>query len=354
MSNIKKTLQMTSLLFGMATLFCYIAWCLGYEGFIIIGDVYIPQIIADLICAILFAIHMSLQTGFVMDWYNWKVLWFAIPLTFCNAIGCLYLPPIIFTGILPSIVFIFAAIKKHGWKKRSLRPLIVIAVTVAHQGFVSIFSNLNLAVDISMYQVLRLSISEILLTLLLYAIGGVLYHGHRRSNRLELLVFPGRVRDDKNRNESRQPDQKSTEDVPVGTFEVWVMRAAIAVVQVLQWMFILWVCNLDNLFLDALVMTASFICYGMIISKRQHFKPVILCTLAATAMFYFAARFTISFQYSHFFPIFIGLLLAYTVYRISYEIEKANKQKLTKELERIYELETKIDQVWEQLEKLDN
>jgi ABC-type iron transport system FetAB permease component len=101
-----------------------------------------------------------------------------------------------------------------------------------------------------------------------------------------------------------------------------MMRAVIAVVQVLQWGFILFICSLDNYFLDVLVMTVSFICHGMIISKRKHLKPILLCTAVATEMFYLGAKITVSFRYSQFFPVLIGLLLVYAVYRIGHRYEK--------------------------------
>lgn len=359
---------MTSLLFGMTILFCYIAWFLGYDGFVIVGDVELPWILSYISCAFLFFINMTLQTGFVMDWYDQRVFIFSIPLLIGNMIGSLFLPALIFTGFIPYILFIISAIKKHGWNKnlkwynqKLLRPFFLLFVVLTHQVMVSLLYDLVLNVNISMYQVFRISISEILLMLLLYSIGGVSYErnhrssvrtGINRANRLEFLVLPGQTRDEKHWNDSDKTVPQNTDDFPVNRFEVWVMRSTIAIVQIFQWMFILWICSLDNLFLDALVMTTSFICHGMIISKRKHLKPVILCTLAATAMFYFASRFTFSFQYSHFFPIFIGLVLVYTVYRISYEIETATKEGIKIDKERIEKLEEKVAEAWKQFDEL--
>jgi len=333
-------------------LFCYVAWALGYEGFVIVGHIDMPLPMISVICGLLFALHVALATGFVMDWYNWKVLYFAIPLTAIHVIGNLLqlFPPLISSTLLPFIVFLVAALKKHRFRKRALRPLIVMGVTLIHQMLVALFYGIDLSAPISIYQFFRVSISEGLLILLLFTIGGAIYNEHSLS--WELLVFPGRVRDDRHRHDSSQGHSQNPSNIPINRFEQWVMRSVMIVVQIIQWMFILWVCNLDNLFLDALVITTSFICHGLIIAKRKHFKPIILCTLAATAMFYVAARFTISFQYSHFFPIIIGLLLVYTVYRISYQFEKAEQERLEKDLARLAKLEIQLADAWKQIDKL--
>lgn len=367
--KLKSTLQMTSLLFAMAMLFCYIAWSLGYEGFVIIGHMDMPRFWFDTICNILLLINISLISGFTLNIYKWKILYFSIPFVIIQIIGVLCgIPASLFTGPISTIALIIGllVIKKtpydletihiwkitmKKWKLGFARLSIALIVTLLHQWIISKISLVDLTTEISAYQVFRLSINGILLMLLLYCIGGI-YHERYSTLRLELVVFPGGIRDDDDCNESRSVQPQSAESVPVDKFERWLVRSVIGVVQIMQWMFILWVCNLDNLFLDALVMTTSFICHGMIISKRKHLKPVILCTLAATAMFYFCARFTISFQYSQFFPIIIGLILTYTLYRVDHQFEIAAKEKHKKDLARIAELEKQIDAAWQRLDEL--
>jgi len=214
--------------------------------------------------------------------------------------------------------------------------------------------------DISVYTALMFSIDAILVLLLVWAYGGV-----KHVRRVEFLVFPRRTRDGQQRlriiesetSDSKQIPQAATTDVDINrssvtSFEKWLMKAFILSIQILQWIFILWVCSLDNLFLEGLVMTTSFICHGMIISRRNHLKPVVLCTLAATAMFYTAARFSISFQYSQFIHIIIGLILSYTLYLVAIQFEKNAKKELKSELERIKKLESRVDNAWKELERL--
>jgi len=231
-------------------------------------------------------------------------------------------------------------------------------IIVGHQLVVSRITQTPLYIETSMFVRMRLSIDSLLLVGLIFCIGGVIYEGrrsskkdhHRRRGTLESLVFPGRTYE--TRAEINDEDPTVERFVLLDKFERYLFGAVIIGVQVAQWMFILWICSRDNLFLEALVMTTSFICHGMIISKRKHLKPISLCTLAATAMFYTAARFSIPFQYSQFFHIIIGLILVYTLYRVSHEFEKTAKKKLESEQKRINKLESRIDDAWRELERL--
>lgn len=363
MQNIKKTLEMTGLLFGMAMLFSFIAWFLGYEGFIIFGHFEGLGWTGYVLPPILLCINLSLLTGFVLNLYSWKVLWFSIPMALLSGIlGPLNIVPTeMFTGPIPTLILLIAIFcsKKGRWGV--IRLVISTVATFIFQALISIMTKIPLSASIKMYDVLRLSISSIILMLLFYSIGGVNYvlgsfihnderkHWRRCKKRLEFLVFPGRLRDNYQSGKNGPPSE--VDGIPISKFEVMMIWSLIAIVQILQWIFILWVCNLNNYFIDALVITTSFICHGMIIQKRAH-NSVILCTLAATIMFYISARFTISFQYSHFFPIVIGLILVYAVYRISYQFEMAVKSKSKQDLERIQKLENKIEEAWDKIDEM--
>lgn len=351
MSNVRKTLQMTSLLFGMVVLFCYIGWHLGYDGLIIAGEIVLPEPVIYTICKILVFINLTIVGSFVMNEYTRKIIFYTVPLVILTGVFDSLNLETIGSGPLQVVYFLILVLitKKTTFKGALLRTLIMNVIIIGYQMVAIIFKTGQLTFNYALpfYTGLMFSIDMIILLLLVWSIGGV-----KNERKLERLVFPGRVFDEKTRDESHQRDSESSLDVPVGAFEQWVMRSVIGAVQILQWGFILWICSLDNMFLDAFVMTTSFICHGMVISKRKHLKPIILCTLAATAMFYFAARFTISFRYSQFFPILVGLILVYTMYRISYEFEKAEQEKLKKELERIKKLESQLDEAWKQIDRL--
>jgi len=328
----------------MITLFSFIAWHLGFEGFIIIGYISTPDWISYSIAYILLLLNICLFIGFVLNIYNWKVLYGAIPLVLMSAIGSIWLPAFLFTGPLPAVVMVgYIAVKKLG-KWAYFRLGIHITVVLMFQLLCSITRGVDLCVYASFYQAIRLSIDNALLFLLLYLIGGVYAHGHR----LEYVVFPRRIRNERTRDESCKVKAQTSESfLGINRFEKWIMKSVILVVQILQWMFILWVANLDNLFFDALIITTSFICHGMIISQRKHLKPIILCTLTAAAMFYVAARFTIPFYISQFFPVLIGLMLVYTMYRVSLYFEQVVERKLLEDIERLRIIEQKLDRLYD-------
>jgi len=330
-------------------LFCYIGWHLGYDGLILVGEVVIPDWLNVLIGSILCLVQLSLVGSYILNYYSFKILKFTIPLIIVADISCLFLGFGLVSGPIATLYFIIIGILKKDTKRSLLRALVITVLTIGYQA-VAVFlktGKLDFNYQMPVYTALMFSIDMILLTLLIWMIGGA-----QNVSKLEFLVFPGRIRDERISSESSKASPQVIDGVQVSKFEQWLMGAVLIVVQVLQWMFILWICSFDNPFLDVLVMTTSFICHSMIIAKRKHLKPIILCTLAATAMFYVAARFTISFQYSQFFSIVIGLVLVYMVYRIGYYFEMKAKTKARAEIKRIEALEVQIAKAWEQLDRL--
>jgi len=358
---------MTSLLVILTMLFSFIAWSLGYDGFIIVGYIDLPWWAIYMFCDILLFANLSLQTGFVLNIYSRKVVYIAIPLTAASYIAVFSnLPHELFTGIIPFITLLMIIIfmKKNKWYY--IRLITITGIILIFQWMTARMSGLDLSVAVSPYQMFRLSINGIIVLLLFYSLGGVYYVSTKfdgSAERLVLMVFPGRIGSGKLRTKSHKCNKKDSEcisersssnvsDKQVTLFEKRLMKSVIIFVQCLQWLFILWICSFDNFFLDALIITTSFICHGQIISNRRHLRPVIFCTFAATAMFYFAARFTISFQYSQLFSIVIGLILVYTLYRVDYYFATIAKKKSKEESKKIEELKNKVDEAWNSLEEL--
>lgn len=350
MTKIGRSLQITSLMVGMTVMFCYISWHLGYDGLILVGEINIPRNINYTICKILFSINLLLVLSFTMQEYTKKVFGMFIPILCISVILDKLNIPWLSTSFITIPYLISLSIKRKSMNVVIKRYSLITLITIGYQLLAAYFKfgSILLPRNVSLYAGLMFSIDMILIIFLIWSIGGVLDHG----GRMELLVFPGQRRDDKHRNERYQIRTQNPSNIPVGKFEQLVMGSTIIFVQVLQWMFILWVCNLDNLFLDALVISTSFICHGMIISKRKHFKPIALCTLAATGMVYICARFTVSFYHSQVFSIFIGLIMVYVLYRISYEFDKRAEDKLEAQLHQIHKLNEKIEKAWEQIDNI--
>jgi len=362
--KIKNVLTMTSMLLLMGLLFSFIAWHLGHTGFIINGRIRLPEPVSYISSVSLLFINFTLLLGFVLNIYTWTILKWSIPFTISIYIMSFITDPHLASGpIATGVIFIFLIVLKLN-KWGYIRLLGITLGTIGINLLLSMIMDIGLLYgEANIYDMVRISLTVIIAMILVYSIGGVMYHERNRKNNqnqldgvskgcLELLVFPGEGRHQEVSYDSDQLHTQTAQDGPVDKFEVWIMRSVIGLVQIGQWLFILWVCSRDNLFVDALAITTSFICHGMIISKRRHLSPIVLCMLAATGMFYFAARFTISFQYSPFFPIVIGLILVYTLYRVDHQFEMAKIKKAVRNQERLTELSRRMDEAWNRLEEI--
>ena len=186
--NVKKVLEVTSLLFVMILLFSYIGWYLNYDGFIIVGDIDLPQIVIFPMCFVLLLINMSLFGGFVLREYSLKILRYSIPLTLIEVVRALWLPSIPFyvtLGIVPTIIFLFSSIPRKSLKRTLWSLIIINAAILGHQYVVSQITQTTLSYGVSIYTMLRLSVDSILLLVLFYSLGGVKYANLSKGQDIE-------------------------------------------------------------------------------------------------------------------------------------------------------------------------
>jgi hypothetical protein len=94
--------------------------------------------------------------------------------------------------------------------------------------------------------------------------------------------------------------------------------------QIVLWMVYLGVCKIGNVFIEGMLITLSFVVNGFFIRRRWHSNSVILCTSICALMFYVSARAIPSYGYSQLFPVVIGIVLLYALYRIGIYIDKYN------------------------------
>ncbi len=348
---------MTSLLFAMIVLFSYIGWHMGYEGFSLVGHIDLPYWVAYILCKAILYINFCLVGSYIVNQYNRiSFIISIIPLITSIILDNLGYS-LLGTGPIPVILFLVIAMVIQEEKMRTvvLRAIIITSVTLAYQVITILYKTSELALlEYSIYNGLMLSIDMIILLTLVWAKGGARHagmvaDGRKDAGRFQLLVFPGRI--GRAGSKSSEKDRKLAEDLD--QFEKWIMRSVILVVQVLQWVFILWLCHLDNLLLEGLVITTSFICYGMIIQRRRHFKPILLCTLIAGLLFYLASKFTLNVRYSQFFPILVGLTIVYSLYRIDYELDERKKRKYQRDIKRIEALNEEMIEVWDRIDKME-
>lgn len=105
--------------------------------------------------------------------------------------------------------------------------------------------------------------------------------------------------------------------------------------QIFQMFFILFVCKIGNVFIECCIMMLSFLLAGTVIKNRWHSKNVAVCTLVMALTFYIACRAIIPVKISMFFPVLIGILIAYSLYLVAmhtqeYESLKNQNQMHTK------------------------
>lgn len=288
--KLRSILQMTSLLFAMVVLFSYIGWFLGYEGFLLVGDIELPRWVRLITTTLLFSANFSLVSSYVLDRYHLDVFKAIIPFVIFYIVHLFIYPTVWVSGPIATAYLICVGVYRGDWKKTLKRAVFISVLTILYQ-LLSTTIKMGSPLfthETTFYVGAMFSIDMLIFTILIWAMGGVKY-----GRTIQLLVCPGRIRDGEFRDDSGAFCPQNDEFLRLTRFEKWIMKSVVMGIQVVQWIFILWVCSIDNLFIEGLVMTTSFICYGMIISRRNHFKPVWLCTLVSTAMFYFIARFTI-------------------------------------------------------------
>jgi hypothetical protein len=116
--------------------------------------------------------------------------------------------------------------------------------------------------------------------------------------------------------------------------------ALLLIYHVIQVMIILALCRIGNVFIEGICIVTSFLVYGFVIKRRWHSKSLLICSSISFAMFYVAARSIPSVHYSKFIPIVIGLLLVYSLYRVSIYVESHELKQVIKEEHLQEELES--------------
>jgi hypothetical protein len=233
--------------------------------------------------------------------------------------------------------------------------VIIYAIMTVYQIFAIIlkagFEQIGLQ-TLSMYQWLVMSIDLLILLILIYAKGGAQYYAILQSDvplqgpDRELSVLPGEVSYGEGSNDRSESTPEADFKRLTG-FERLVAVSILLLVQLVQWTIILVACYIGNVFLTGLIISTSFVAHGFTVHKRWHSKSIVICTLVASALFFIAAQLTISFQYSQFFPIVVGLGLVYLLYAIAVLLDKRQLKKIMDKKEQLREIEKIIDKTWD-------
>ena len=324
MTPARRVLTMTAILFAVTTLFSWVAWRLGFQGFLIAGSVDVPLWVEILTTHLLFYLEIFVLISVSTKIYSRKIFNYFIPLVAVDVLVCQLImsmtsvDTMAVSSLLPLIYVLVCVIIKGNAPRGALRAFVVFAVVGVYQAlsiflltgtftfaynYVSFYQRLVFAIDMSICWAL----------IYFYNLGGC----DESKTKLSFL------------DEKIYENHKGSDDESVWLSKLSPRQRAAAycfdflVFQIPQWLFILFVVHLGNAFLRGLAITVSFVCHGFIIRKKWHSNSIIVCSLASAAMFYVAARALPPYRYTQLLPIVVGLLLLYALYRVANYQEEA-------------------------------
>lgn len=335
-SSVSKILTLTLSLCLLVLFVSYISWILGYRGLVMMQYYYLPHDMSVLLSYVLFYVHSILLVGILLDVYSTKLFSYAlIPLVF-NLVGAqLGLDLSIVTFASTILVLTVLGVCTKSLKQVLKRILVYIPVTLVVQYVLLQARTLNFVVGyngVGVYMSLVLSIDLIILYLIVFALRGEKYYAKLVTTGSDKLVLYSQDIEDPNHDEE---DLRELEDFAklVG-WKKFISIMVLFGLQSLQWLVILVICAIGNVFWEGLLITASFVIHGIVIKRRWHSNSVLGCTLVGALMFLVAARFSPPSYVTQFVPILLGLLLLYMLYRVSlYTGEYQKIQKYVDELQ---------------------
>ncbi len=314
--------------------FSIIGWLLGYDGLILVGEITVAPWV-EYICGFLFfSINFIVFAAVILNEYTKKLFLKVIPYLLIFFIVSEFIPIEISTFIIPSIYFLVWLIVKKDVKPGLWRltkvylfsAIMQILMLVIKTGMVNVGYNM-----ISFYQNIIFCIDHALFLIILYCMGGEKYHA------LELAVYTEEVSCIDQDNESIEVNERWSKLDGLRRIKAISLLFAF---QIGQWLLILLVCCLGNVLLEGIIITIAFVAYGMIIKKRWHSSSILVCTISSSFMFFVAAKLVPSFGYSQLFPILIGFVMVYALYKVGMYTEK--REKTENKLKELHE-KMKID-----------
>ncbi|MCL2002750.1 MAG: hypothetical protein FWG72_01955 [Oscillospiraceae bacterium] len=319
MPGLRKILRLTACLFLAVTVCSYIAYKLGYDGLLLTGTWALPDWANVAVCFALFSAQSFLLFCVILDEYGKKIWRMLLPYLALDLAAGFLLPALVQSGALPVVYLTVCAVVRRDVKRTALRAAIVCPALMLYQwfvltvklgGFIPDYNHAPLA------QAVVASVDLIIIIGIFYAIGG---EKHYDTKTYKLVLFPEAVEAARLDGEDREA---LTAFWNLTKFQRVRAMATLLGFQMLQWMVILAACAAGNVLVEGLIISASFIAYGFIVRRRWHSGSVTVCTILCAAMFYAAAKLSPAFKHTQLFPVLIGLLLIYGLYRVSLYTDK--------------------------------
>jgi len=357
LTNGHRVVNMLILLVGLMALYTFIGFHMGYDGLVLVGEVQLAHLPRNILKVLIFAVQTFLIVSYSLDIYDIKsttklclpflAIWFVV-----EGFGSGFAT----SGIMPVIYVMALAIKRGIWKQSLCRTLVVNGAIIAYQVYSILIKTGHRMLGyatLTTYEWLITSIDLLLLILLIYTRGGVLHHaqlafrgkqlmGRGRLER-KLVVFPADISRSQGCNDRGGIAEETRALGRLKGFERLFAMSLLAGIQIFQFSVALLACRIGNVFIEGAVIATSYVAMGFVIQRRWHSTGLLKCTLLAAIMFYVSAKVTIAFQYSQFFPIIVGALLCYGMYRVGLIVEDKDAAKLRDRYGRAKGLEQKIE-----------
>lgn len=308
----EKVLGVTICLFAVTVIATYFSWLLGFQGFLLVGDINVSYTIQYIINNILFYITFVPLVGISINEYSSELIKFTLPyMVISNILTIFCSGTMLVSMIMPSIYILILGLIRKDFKGTFKRNIIISSIIIVYQVLAS-FAKLNILPlnqnDLSVFQQWVFTIDHIIFLIILFLFGG----GYYSSSKYFLCSKSQKTND--SCNESSEIFKE------FNSLSKWERTFTIVLffgIQILQTIIILLICNLvGNITFKLLIIMVSFVIHGLFLKERWHSNSIIVCTLLSSSMFFVAASLTPSFFTFQLIPIIMGLLLVYSLYKI--------------------------------------
>lgn len=308
----EKVLGVTICLFAVTVIATYFSWLLGFQGFLLVGNINVSYTIQYIVNNILFYISFAPWVGISINEYSSQLIKFTLPyMIISNILSIFCTGTFLASVVMPNIYILVLGLIRKDFKGTFKRNFITVTILVLYQILAS-FLKLNTIPlnqnNFSVFQQWAFTVDYIIFAIVLFLFGGGYYSSNKQSFNA------------KSQETNDSGDESSKIFKEFSSLSKWERTFTMILffgIQVLQMIIILLICNLVGaMSLKFLIIMASFLIHGIFLKERWHSNSIIVCTLLSSSMFFVAASLTPSFFTFQLIPIIMGLLLVYSLYKI--------------------------------------
>lgn len=307
----EKLLGVTICLIGVTVIATYFSWLLGFQGFLLVGNIEVPILVQNFVDGMLFYATFLPLVGISLNEYSIKLIGLTIPFMIVASIVCSLTTETFFMSMIAPIIYILLIGLLRKDFKSTLKRTIVISIIVILYQIPTSFIKLNCLPlnqnNFSAFQKWVYTIDFVVFMIILFLFGGGITYGKH--------IFHAKSKETyDNCNES---SEIAKEFSSLSKWERIFTMILFFGIQILQTIVILVICNfVTSITLKLLIIMASFLIHGQFLKERWHSNSIVACTLISSSMFFVSASLSPSFFTFQLIPIVIGMLLVYSLYKI--------------------------------------